>query len=130
MRKPGFPEKVKVDASTSPLFPVGSQVLFCRLEPGGSRARIFLKKEGQEPRFLFEKDLPDEPPPGKDLSVGDKISGENGNKQLQLLITVCPGRAPELITKYLVGQVSDPSDIDPGGTGVWVAEAGPPLQEE
>ena len=133
MTKPGFPDKVRVEASTSPVFPVGSEVLFDRVEPK-PRARIILRREGEEPQVLFEKDLPEKPEPGKDLFIRNEIEieVENGRekKKLLLVITVCPGRGPEPIRKFLVGQVSDVNDIDTGGTGVWVAEAGPPTQGE
>lgn len=115
---PDFPERSRIEASTSDLFPVDSHVRIEQIQP--PRVRVLLERAGQAPKELFQAEIPEVTAPGTALAIRGGFE-ENGRPFL-LGITRCPGKETRV---YLVGQVDEKGGIDPGGTGVWVAEEQP-----
>jgi hypothetical protein len=131
MTRPAFPDKarIRIDASSTRLFPVHSIVSFDRIEPNGSRVRLFIERDGGEPEHLFDTDLPEIGVPDADAAIRGRLD-RNGPSH-ELVITLCTGKEPDHLPRYFVGQIREAKGgvDDPGGTGVWVSEdrpIGPP----
>lgn len=118
MTEPEFPLQAKILASSSELFPVDSVLHFER--PSAARVKLVLKKEGHPPKDLFESDLV-KPPPDEARSIKGPLSDRH-----RLVVTICTGKKPDLLPRYIVGQVLEVKPgIEGGGTGVWVSEEPP-----
>ncbi|HWM93061.1 MAG TPA: hypothetical protein VN493_20020 [Thermoanaerobaculia bacterium] len=124
MTKPVFPVQWKIAASSSPIFPVHSRLEIKPVKQS-SRFDFVLKLDGQPPRKLFDRELPEVTIPGATPSVRGDFDDEE--RPFLLVMTLCPGK-DEKALRLLCGQVHEhPSGgADPGGTGVWVAEEQPP----
>lgn len=127
MTRQDFPKKWNIAASSSPVFPPGSRL---RLEPGASSSRfdLLLEEDGKPSKKLFDQELPEVTFPGAAPSLRGDFDDQD--RPFLLIATLCPGR-DDKAPKLLCGQVHFRSGgIDPGGTGVWVAEEQPPKEDE
>src|SRR5262245_46221308 len=124
MTRPDFAGDWQVIASTSRFFPVHAKVELRRKPPASFALEVRWEEEHVLP--LFEKEFPEDPP---GTFRGRFNHPRDPDEKLDISVTVSLG---PLERKYLFGVVREPRrGVDPGGTGVWVAEEPPtPTSEE
>ncbi|HWN44006.1 MAG TPA: hypothetical protein VNW71_17415 [Thermoanaerobaculia bacterium] len=113
-----------IRASTSRFFTVRSGVKLAPTDRAAGGFELEVDWEKQKKVKLIEKDFHEVKP--RTLRGTFPHPGEPGRK-FELVVTLCPEIGPDG-KKYLFGLLFPPKDNrEDEGTGVWVAEAQPPI---
>lgn len=123
MTNPSFCEEWRIISSTSRFFPVHSIVRLVKRKQGRGRIDLAVEWEGGLSLVLLEdKAFPDDVPGTFEGSFGHHTQSK-GEEQFELSVTVCHGPKKRKKKMFLCGVLLPLlAGIDPGATGVWVAE--------